>query len=203
MIVSHLVLGFVTSFLGYLPPSMLNIAVSKITIEKNKKEARYFILGVLLIVFFQVFAAIVLSSYITKTPQLLTVIKKVAIFIFALLSVFFCVKAFFNTTSQKRLIVNNKFIFGITLSIINMFAIPFFSLEYTFYTNHGLIANNLLSVFLFALGTVSGVFAVLYTYAYIAYKLEQRLIKITKYFNLIIGVITGVIAMYSAVILYL
>ena len=84
-----------------------------------------------------------------------------------------------------------------------MFAIPFFSLEYIFYTNHGLIANNLLSVFLFVLGTVSGVFAVLYTYAYIAYKLEHRLIKITKYFNLIIGIITGVIAIYSAVILYL
>ena len=100
MIVSHLVLGFVTSFLGYLPPSMLNITVSKITIEKNKKEARCFILGVLLIVLFQVFA-------------------------------------------------------------------------------------------------------VLYTYAYIAYKLEHRLIKITKYFNLIIGIITGVIAIYSAVILYL
>ena len=68
MILSNLVLGFVTSYIGYMSPSMLNITASKIRLEKNKSEARKFIFGVLLIVVFQLFLAVKLASFLNEFP---------------------------------------------------------------------------------------------------------------------------------------
>ena len=89
MILSHLVLGFVTSYIGYTPPSMLNITASKITIENNKKVARQFILGASIVVLIQVFLAIILSSFLEEFPQLIVWVKKIAVIIFAVLSIVF------------------------------------------------------------------------------------------------------------------
>ena len=90
MILSNLVLGFVTSYIGYMSPSMLNITASKIRLEKSKNEAHKFILGVLLIKYLQ-------SS----------LFNKLYLYLFYLKGICFFSKEVSNNWYANSVIVNN------------------------------------------------------------------------------------------------
>ena len=79
MITTHFILGFIVSYLGFSPPSMLNLTASKIFLEKNKKSAFQFTLGTAVVVFVQFFLSFLIISFIHKYPSLLFWIKNIAI----------------------------------------------------------------------------------------------------------------------------
>ncbi len=60
----HFAIGFITSFLGTTPPSMLNMTTTKITLEKTKKEGLKFAIGVSIIVLIQAYIAVLFAKYI-------------------------------------------------------------------------------------------------------------------------------------------
>lgn len=202
MILSHLALGFITSYIGYTPPSMLNITASKIRIENNKRIARQFILGASVIVLLQVIIAISLLAVVDDFPFLIIYIKKSAILVFAVLSFIFLKKAFSKTKPTHPKLIKNGFLFGLSLSSINMFAIPFFAIAHSSFVMHNWVSTNITCTSYFGIGTVLGTFVVLNNYVYLAQKWKSKLTSFTKYFNLIIGSITGFVAIFSAIKLY-
>lgn len=202
MILSHLMLGFVTSYIGYTPPSMLNITASKIRIENNKKVARQFIWGASLVVLFQVFLGVLLSSFLNEYPELINWVKKIAVIIFSILSVVFIYKGLSKSTKKESKEVKNGFLFGLSLSSINMFSIPFFAIAHSSFVMHGWAMSGLTCTSVFGVGTVLGTFAVLSSYIFLAQKLQGKLLAYSKYFNVFIGLITGCVAVYSAIKLY-
>lgn len=202
MILSHLVLGFVTSYIGYISPSMLNITASKIYIENDKKVARQFIIGASATVFIQVFLAIKISEFLEKQPQIIHWIQSLGIVIFSILSIIFIYKALSNQKEQQIKTIKNSFLFGLSLSFINMFAIPFFAITYSSFIMYGWVTYGFVCTSLFGLGTVLGTFTVLSSYVFLAKKVEGEIITYTKYFNLFIGIITGLVAIYSIIKLY-
>ncbi len=202
MILSNLVLGFVTSYIGYMSPSMLNITASKIRLEKNKSEARKFIFGVLLIVVFQLFLAVKLASFLNEFPELIINIKKTAAIVFLILSFFFIKKGLSGGTSQNKKRIKNSFSLGVMLSLINMFAIPFFIVEYNFFIMYGWLMKTISSIIFFGLGSLLGVFLVLSSYIFLVNKFENSLLRVVKFFNVFIGVVMGLVASYSFLISY-
>ncbi|CAM1341671.1 LysE family translocator [Tenacibaculum amylolyticum] len=202
MILSHLVLGFVTSYVGYTPPSMLNITASKITIENNKKIARQFILGASVVVLIQVFLGILLASLIEEYPQLIMWVKQIAVIVFAILSFIFIYKGVSKSKETTSKEIKNGFLFGLSLSSINMFSIPFFAIAHSSFVMHGWAMSGLTCTSVFGIGTVLGTFAILSSYVFLAHKLQGKLLAYSKYFNILIGIITGLVAIYSAVKLY-
>lgn len=202
MILSHLILGFITSYIGYTPPSMLNITASKIYIENNKKAARQFIIGASLVVLFQFFLAVKISEFLTEFPQLIYWVQNIAIIIFLILSMLFIYKGISYPKLSEVKPVKNGFIFGLSLSSINMFAIPFFAITHSSFVMHGWTTTSFTCVSVFGIGAVLGTFAILSSYIFVAKKIENKLIAYANYFNLVIGIITGVVAIYSAIKLY-
>lgn len=203
MILSHLILGFATSYIGYTPPSMLNITASKISVESNKKTAYQFIYGASLVVLLQVFIAIFISSLIDTNPEIILTIKKLAIIAFGILSILFIYKSISKKKEQKSIPIKNGFVFGISLSLVNLFSIPFFAITHSAFVMHGWAETGFSCISFFGIGSVLGTFAVLYSYVFLAQKFENKLILISKYANLIIGIIVGSVAIYSASNLYL
>lgn len=202
MILSHLILGFITSYIGYTPPSMLNITASKIYIENNKKVARQFIVGASLIVLFQFLLAVQIVGFLKEFPELIYWIQNLAIVIFSILSALFIYKGFSNPKQKAVKPIKNGFLFGLSLSSINMFAIPFFAISHSSFVMHGWAMSGFTCTSVFGVGTVLGTFAILSSYVFLAKKVEAKLISYTKYFNLVIGIITGFVAIYSAIKLY-
>ncbi len=201
MFFTHLLLGFLISYAGYTPPSMLNITVSKIRVENNKKAAYLFILGASIVVFFQFFLAVLITSILHKFPQLIYWIKNLAILIFSTLSITFIRKGitFKNKNLQPK---KNTFLFGLSLSSINMFAIPFFVATYSFLSLKGFINTDLNYIITFAFGIFLGVVALLSSYVFLAQKFKSKLISYTNSLNILTGIITGFLAIYTSIILY-
>ncbi|SEC50491.1 hypothetical protein SAMN04489761_3175 [Tenacibaculum sp. MAR_2009_124] len=202
MILLYLLLGFVTAFLGYLPPSILNITASKIRLQRNKTAAKQFVLGVVLVVAIQLFVAFIIVSYLNKAPVLLGTLKKISIVVFVLISSFFIYKGLKTQNTRYKKSIKNSFFLGLSLSLINMFAIPFFIVGYSYYHSKGYIMDDKISLIIYTMGTALGVYMALTGYVFLADKYQYKLLEKVKYFNLFIGGAAGVVACYSLIILY-
>ena len=200
--ITHFFIGFLIAYLGFTPPSMLNLTAGKIFLEEDKKAAYQFVFGVSLVVFLQFCISYVIVSFVKESPEVLFWIKNFSIVVFTLVSVFFLRKGFSkeNIDIQKK--HKNNFLHGLKLSLINMFAIPFFALAYTLLINAGFIQTTISSTLLFALGLVFGTTAVLISYVLLIKKFKENVALFTKFINPVIGIITGFFAVYSTVKLY-
>jgi threonine/homoserine/homoserine lactone efflux protein len=196
----HFILGFVTSFLGTLFPSMLSMTTVKIGIKESKKKAIAFAAGVSTIVIGQAYVAVAFSKILLSNPMYLNTLQKIGVFVFFGLSIFFFRQAI---RSKKGIAASEKkikgFVTGMLFSLLNMFAIPFYvavtsSLVMVHWYEFEPI-NNLLFVF----GSAFGTFMLLFVYASIAKKIETRMIWLANQMDFILGAITGIVALANAV----
>lgn len=187
-------LGFCSSFLGFLAPSMLNITATKISLENNKKTAINFSFGVSIIVVLQSSLALLFFKAINENPFVLEYIHSFSILIFSILSFVFFRKAFLErkkNTSKKT--INNGFLTGLGLALVNMFAIPFYSGLAAVFNMNGWLELDRVSIFLFVAGTCFGIFFLLYCYILLAEKIKSQITRFAKYLNFILGAITGIV----------
>ncbi len=122
----HFLLGFAISFIGTIPPSMLNMTSAKITIDSSKKDGLKFATGVSLIVLIQAYIAVFTAQYLHENTSFERYITLFGIVIFSLLSIYFFRQAKVENKREAKLKIRNSFRLGITLSALNMFAIPFY-----------------------------------------------------------------------------
>ncbi|WKD85475.1 hypothetical protein KCTC32516_00816 [Polaribacter huanghezhanensis] len=180
---------------------MLNMTALKISLEKNKKEANYYSLGVSLVVFIQAYIAILLTKYISQNPTILESLEKGGIVIFFLLSIYF----FKQSKSKKQEAKaskdrkGNSFLSGILLSLLNMFSIPFFCGTATTLEMLNLMSFDTFSIVFFSIGSTIGTFCILFLYVKYAKKIQKKTGKFTKDISLILSVITGLVAIFMLI----
>lgn len=202
---SHLLFGFIFSFVGSISPSMLNMTALKISLEKSKREVKRYALGVSLIVIPQVYIAVILTKYIAENPKILESLEKAGIIIFILLSYYFYKE---SKKSKKELEVikaksENSFLIGITLSSLNMFAIPFFSGIVITLDAFKLFNFNLVSVISFTFGSIIGTFYILLLYGKFAKIIQSKTGKLTKDINFILSILTALVAIFTLIKLFI
>jgi threonine/homoserine/homoserine lactone efflux protein len=196
-------LGFVIAYVGFIMPSMLNLTVGKIFIDENKKSASRFIYGAAIVVFFQFLLSLYVISIINKIPNILFWIKNSAIVVFLFLSVFYLKKEFFSKEKVRQVCSRKTcFIYGVKLSFVNMFAIPFFALMYSFLNSKEIVSNDYREILFFGIGTSMGVFAVLSSYVFLVKKVEKKVNKVMVFFNPLMSFITAFLAVLTIINLY-
>ena len=201
LLLSLFFFGFFFSFVGSITPSMLNMTSLKISLEKGELAANKYALGVSLIVIPQVIIAVFLTKYIAENPSILETLEKAGIVIFLLLSYYF-----YKESKKSKIQVDglkskneNPFLTGITLSLLNMFAIPFFSGTAITLEAFNLFSFDLVPVLFFTLGSIIGTFYILFLYGKFAKKIQSKTGKLTKDINLILSILTGLVAIFSLV----
>jgi threonine/homoserine/homoserine lactone efflux protein len=204
IIVLHFFLGFFFSFVGSITPSMLNMTALKISLEKNEKEANKYALGVSVVVLPQVLIAVFLTKYIAKNPSILETLEKFGIVIFIFLSYYFYKeskkgKIEIETTEIKK---ENSFLSAVTLSVLNMFAIPFFSGTVIALEAFKLFSFDKVPVIFFTLGSVIGTFCILFLYGKFAKIIQKKTGKLTKDINLILAIITCFVVVFTFIKLF-
>lgn len=192
--------SFLFSFLGYTPPSVLNMTALKISLNGNRKSLHQFMFGVLCVVLFQAFISIYLIQYISKNQSLIVLLEKVGVLVLLALSVYFY-KLNKKEKKGSSTVFKNKqpFVSGILLSSLNMFAIPFFSGIIAFLTTFNLIDFNLRSTVFFISGSVIGTYYILYLYGKYAHKIQEKTGKLTNSINLILSLITASFALLTSI----
>jgi len=197
----HFILGFITSFLGTLTPSMLNMTAAKISLNKSKTDAVKFAVGVSIVVLLQAYIAILFTKFLRGNPSFVQSLQQVAIVIFALLSFYFYrqSKKDKNPTETVKEKAGNSFMVGLLLSALNMFAIPFYCGITTALDVAGWLQFSQQNVMIFVIGSALGTFTLLYLYANYAKIIQLKSKGLAKNLNLVLSILTGVLAFITLI----
>lgn len=197
----HFILGFITSFLGTLTPSMLNMTATKISLNKSKSDAVKFAAGVSIVVLAQVYIAILFTKFLRSNPAFMQSLQEIGIVIFAVLSYYFyrqSKKDKVPTDSIKEK-TGNSFVVGLLLSALNMFSIPFYCGITTALDVAGWLRFSQQNIMGFVIGSALGSFSLLYMYANYAKIIQAKSKGLAKNLNLILSVLTGVLAFITLI----
>ena len=201
-IITSLFLGFITAFVGIIPPGLINMTAAKVNLKEGKNNAMWFVLGAVLVIFFQVFLAILFARVIDRRPDLVTLLREVGLGIFITLTIYFLVlakKPKDKTRKFKKNSTANRFFLGMLLSALNFFPIPYYVFISVGLASIQLFFFDIVSISIFVTGAVLGSFSVFYCYITFFSRIENKTDYILKNMNTIIGSITGLI---STVTLY-
>ena len=194
--------GFIFAFLGVLPPGLLNMSASKISIRDGRLRAVLFAIGAVLFIIIQTFLSISFARIIDKNIEILIILREVGLVIFTALTIFFFWTSkkykpkneVFKIKSKKR-----SFFHGIMLSALNFFPIPYYVFVSVALASYNLFSFKQSEVTAFVLGSGLGSFLVFYLYIVFFKKMEKQTTFLFANMNYIIGSITGLISLISLI----
>jgi threonine/homoserine/homoserine lactone efflux protein len=199
-LITPLLLGFLSAFIGVTPPGLLNMTAAKVNLKEGKRNALWFIFGAVIIIFFQVYLAILFARVIDSRPDLVALLREVGFGVFTLLTFYFLViakKPKIKKHKIKKKSKTGRFFLGMLLSVLNFFPIPYYVFVSITLASYNLFFFDFSSVFVFVNGVVLGSFTVFYCYVTFFEKIENKTDYILKNMNTIIGSITGLIAIVT------
>lgn len=193
--------GFIAAFIGIIPPGLINMTAAKINLKEGKKNALWFVAGAVLVIFFQVYVAVLFAQVIDNRPDVLTLLREVGFVIFSILTIYFLFIAKDPITKKKSKIKKSskksRFFLGMLLSGLNFFPIPFYVIVSVTLASYHLFVFENNTIFTFVLGSVLGSFAVLYSYIAFFGRIEKKTDYLMRNMNTIIGSITGLVAIVT------
>jgi threonine/homoserine/homoserine lactone efflux protein len=200
-LLTPLLSGFIAAFIGIIPPGLINMTAAKINLKEGKKNALWFVIGAVFVIFFQVFVAVLFAQVIDNRPDVVTLLREVGFVIFAFLTIYFLFLAKNPKTKKKSKIKKSskksRFFLGMLLSGLNFFPIPYYVVvSVTLASYHLFVFQNNI-IFTFVLGSVLGSFAALYSYVAFFGRIEKKTDYLMRNMNTIIGSITGLIAVVT------
>ena len=190
--------GFIAAAIGIIPPGLINMTAAKINLKEGKKNALWFVIGAVLVLFFQVYVAVLFARVIDNRPDVVTLLREVGFVIFSILTIYFLFIAKEPQGKKKSKIKKSskksRFFLGMLLSGLNFFPIPYYVLVSVTLASYHLFAFENNTIFTFVLGSVLGSFAVLYSYIAFFERIEKKTDYLMRNMNTIIGSITGLVA---------
>lgn len=195
-------LGLIFALIGVIPPGLLNMTAAKISIKDGHTRGLVFSSGVCLVVVFQTYIALTFAKYLSKHPDVIDILQRVALVIFVLITIYFLLLAKKETKPHKERKLKSKksrFFQGVLLSSLNIFPIPYQAYMATTLAAAALLTLDTTNIWSYVAGAAMGTFIMLYVYVFFFEKINSRKMKSQKNINLIIGVITGIISVVTLI----
>ncbi len=201
-LITSLFLGFVTAFVGITPPGLINMTAAKVNLKEGKKSAYWFVLGAVIIIFFQAAIAILFAQFIKERPEVIVLLREFGFVIFAVLTVYFLLIA--KKPKKKKEIIkkrstSTRFFLGMLLSALNFFPIPYYVFVSITLASYNLFYFDTTYVFICVAGVVLGSFLVFYFYITFFQKIQNKTDYLMLNMNSIIGSITGLVSLITLI----
>lgn len=198
-VANNFIIGFVASFIGVLIPGLLNLTASKIRIQEGASRAYLFSIGVALVVVAQTAIGLMLAKYLNKDPQLLLQIKRIAVALFFVLSIYYLFIAKdtrIKIPKENRNSHTNRFFAGMLLAVINLFPFPYWAYIGVTFSELNWLSFSTKPFASATVGSGLGTFTTLTLY--IKYFNQKRSVRIQKLnLNWLIGGVTGLVAVIT------
>lgn len=194
------ILGFFIAAVGIVAPGMLNMTIAKLSITENKKQALLFAYGAVLVVLIQCFTGLYFAKFLDSHPVISDNLKKFGVVIFILLTFGFIYAGLKSKKPQVEVKIEekkNRLLYGISLSSLNMFAIPYYAFVSLTLASKNIFDFSLLSIIIFSIAAALGTYFIFYLYAILFKKVEHKVSFITNNINFLIAAITGIVAITS------
>jgi len=188
------------AFVTAIPPALLNMTAATISLKEGTSRGIVFSIGSALVFSLQTLAATIFARYLSKHPDVISVLKQVALVIFVLLSIYYLVLAKQATPKTQEIEPKSKksrFFYGMFLSSINMYPIPFQAYMTLTLASFGWLTFDTISIASYVTGAAMGSFVNLYMYIFFFDKIKAKQNTSQKTMNYIIGIITAVIAIVT------
>ena len=203
---SHLLILFFATysaaFMATVPPGLLNMNAAKTSVEKGKGNGIIFSLGVSTMIMLQAYVAVLISKFLYRNPEVIDLLLKLAIAVFAFFAVYFFVLAKNHKEKKLRLTKvsrKNSFLKGVLLAALNLLTIPYYAGINAMWNASGWIKFELWDVLTFILAAGSGTFTVLYLYTVYFNKLEKRTSAFSRNSNYVLSVLMLVLLMITII----
>lgn len=195
-------IGLVLAFIGVIPPGLLNMTAAKISLKEGASRGIVFSIGVCVIVCVQTYIAAIFARYLSHHPDVVDVLKRVALIIFVLITVYFFLLARKQPKPQIEANVKSKhsrFFHGMLLSSLNVFPIPYQAYMTVTLASFGWLSFKQTNIMSYVAGSAMGTFIMLYVYIFFFDKIKDKAFTSQKNMNYIIGSITGLIAIVTLI----
>lgn len=195
-------LAFILTFFGAMPPGMLNMTAAKISLKEGNVRGIVFSLGVCVINLFQIYLAAIFSRYLSKHPEVISVLRFIGLVIFILITVYFF---FIAKSSPKQQIdpkiksKHSRFFQGAFLAVINVFPIPYHAYVTITLASFGWMTFENSNIITYVSGGIIGTFVPLYLYVFFFDKIKSKTFTSQKNMNRIIGGVTGLISIITLI----
>ncbi|MBS9464014.1 LysE family transporter [Flagellimonas sp. 389] len=190
-----LILFFVTfsaAFMATVPPGLLNMNAAKTSVEKGKLNGIIFSFGVSTMIMVQAYVAVMISKFLYKNPEVIDMLLKIALGVFAFFAIYFFFKAKGNKKSEPKEVKvskKNSFFKGMLLAALNLLTIPYYSGLNAMWNKAGWIKFEPKDITTFVVAAGAGTFSVLYLYTFYFNKLETKTNRFSKNSNYILSVL--------------
>jgi threonine/homoserine/homoserine lactone efflux protein len=191
------------SFLGVIPPGMLNMSAARISLKEGHNRSFMFSIGVCIVVGLQTYVATIFAKYLNQHPDVTSILKRVAIVIFLLIAFYFFITANRQTSPVKldRRIKSkqSRFFQGVFISALNIFPIPFQAYVVTSLLSAGWLNLDPINIGAYIAGAAMGTFIALYIYILFFDTIKNNKITSAKNMNYSIALITFAVAIVTFV----
>jgi threonine/homoserine/homoserine lactone efflux protein len=196
--------GFIAAAIGVIPPGLINMTAAKVSLTDGKKRAMMFVLGALIVIYFQTYISVIFAQYISNHLEVVILLREIGLAIFTTLSIYFI---FFAKTPEKKLVTDklnlkskrSRFFMGMLISALNFFPIPYYVLVSITLASYNIFVFNTITIYSLVFGVVAGSVSVFYLYVVFFNKMKSKTDYFFKNMNLIIGIVTGIIALITLI----
>ncbi len=183
---------FSAAFMATVPPGLLNMNAAKISVEKGKTNGIIFSLGVSTMIIIQAYISVMISKFLFNNPEVIDLLLKIALLVFAFFAIYFFVKAKSKKIERTKIVKvskKNSFFKGILLAALNLLTIPYYSGLNAMWNASGWIKFQFRDIATFILAAGCGTFTVLYLYTVYFNKLETKTNRFSKNSNYILSLL--------------
>ena len=178
------------------------MSAAKISLKEGHVRGFVFSIGVCVVVGVQTYLALIFAKYLNKHPDVINVLKRVALVLFILISIYFFLLAKSDASPQEVDASKSKksrFFQGLLMSALNVFPIPYQAYIVTTLLSYQLLSLDNLSIGSYIAGATSGTFIALYIYILFFDKIKSSKITSPKRMNYSIGIITAVVSITTLI----
>ena len=183
---------FSAAFMATVPPGLLNMNAAKTSVEKGKLNGIIYSLGVSSMIMVQAYIAVLISKFLHSNPEVIEVLLKIALCVFAFFAIYFFIAARRNTKKKVKIVKvskRNSFFKGILLAAVNLLTIPYYSGVNIMWNASGWIKFEVWDIIVFVWAVGFGTFSVLYMYTIYFNKLENKTNRFSQNSNYILSVL--------------
>lgn len=193
---------FSAAFMATVPPGLLNMNAAKTSVEKGKLNGIVFSLGVSSMIMVQAYVAVLISKFLYRNPEVIDLLLKIALVVFAFFAVFFFITAKRKKSKKMQKVKvskKNSFYKGVLLAALNLLTIPYYSGLNAMWNEAGWIKFEAQDITTFVVAAGAGTFSVLYLYTFYFDKLETKTNRFSKNSNYILSALMLVLLVITLI----
>ena len=194
-------LGVVIAIISVLPPGLLNISAAKIAVNESRSRGILFSVGASIIVLLQTYLATLFARYLSMHQEVIDVLRIIAFVVFVIITIYFLLIAKEKEKKERAKLKSkkNSFFYGMFLSALNIFPIPYQAYMTITLSSFGWMDFSKKSIFSYMFGVAIGSLLTFYAYILFFEKVKGKTFTSQKKMNYLIGTITGVISVITLV----